>query len=392
MLMEHTKNYESPSSFWKWSALTSISAALRDSVYISDGDSKLYPNIYVLFLAGSGARKNRPVGTSESLVASLNTTKVISGRASIQGILDELAHTETNKSTGKMMKGGSAIFYAPELSAGIVGDDAAISILTDIYDGKTNFKSVLRHSPSFKVAQIVFTAFMASNEVMIKQFFGNRATEGGLLARTILVVPDEFRPANSLWTTEEEDIANKASYQKLEEKLKEITLLAGRMPFSDHAKRAYDHWYIPFRRKYLKEGDKAGVAGRLHTTIKKISMILAANDLSMEVKKQHVEEAIDTCIALMPNYNIFIMASGKSNIANAGALIVTELMDAPNHTASRKDIMRIHWQDIGTAEEVDKILATLEAGGIIHPEGVAGGGLAYRLSKSVISKMKGEKS
>ncbi len=168
-LLEHNKDFESPTSFWKWSAYASIAAVLKDTCWLPDGDGKLYPNLYILCLAESGARKGRPVDLCERLVKDVGVTKTISGRSSIQGIMDELAHTETNKS-GVMLKGGSAIWFAPELASGIVADESAIAVLTDIYDGKTDFKNLLRHSPKYKVERIFFTAYMASNEAMLKNF------------------------------------------------------------------------------------------------------------------------------------------------------------------------------------------------------------------------------
>ena len=99
LLLDHTKSYESPTMFWKWSGYASIAAVLRDNVWKNFGDKRLYPNIYVLFLAESGSRKGPPVDLSEQMLKEIGNTKCISGRSSIQGIVDELAHTETNSKT-----------------------------------------------------------------------------------------------------------------------------------------------------------------------------------------------------------------------------------------------------------------------------------------------------
>ena len=89
--LEHTKIYESPGSFWRWSAYASIAALLRDNCYLKQGDRLLFANIYVLFLAESGTRKGPPIDLSETLLSKLAITKIISGRASVQAILDELS-------------------------------------------------------------------------------------------------------------------------------------------------------------------------------------------------------------------------------------------------------------------------------------------------------------
>ena len=51
------KDYESPTSFWKWSAYAAIAAVLRDSIFLQQGDLVTYPNIFVLLLAQSAGAK-----------------------------------------------------------------------------------------------------------------------------------------------------------------------------------------------------------------------------------------------------------------------------------------------------------------------------------------------
>ena len=190
--LEHTKIYESPTSFWKWAAYASIAAVLRDNVYRKQGDITTYPNIYVLFLAQSGARKGAPISLAQSLIQKVNNTKIISGRTSIQAIIDELAHTETNSKTGKLVKGGSAILIAGELAAGIVGDTAAVGILTDIYDLKTDFKHHLRSTGRFKIDRIVFNMLAASNADLLKEVYTQSAVSGGLLLVLLLLLLTSF--------------------------------------------------------------------------------------------------------------------------------------------------------------------------------------------------------
>lgn len=380
LYLEYTKEYESPSSFWKWSAFASIAAVLRDNTWLPDGDGRLYPNVYVLFLAGSGARKGRPVTTSEECVVSVNNTKVISGRASIQAILDELAHTETNAKTGKMVKGGSAIFYAPELAAGIVEDPAATGILTDIYDGKTNFTNRLRHSPKFRVDRIVFTAFMASNEALIKGVFDSRATHGGLLGRTFLIIPDEIRPPNFMPQGDPEKLVN------IKEKLKKISELSGPFLIAPEALGEFKQWYDSFYGDFTKRKDSSGILSRTPTNVKKLAMLLAANRGSLVITKEEIDEAIHECLLLVPNYNSLIMSTGKSNLADAGALVMAELKKYPEGV-SRKALLRQHWMDFDDGI-LEKVVVTLEQAEMIQSI-LSSTDVLYKLTPKAMAAMKG---
>src|SRR5512139_3076362 len=114
---DYLKTYESaesPTSFFYWSAIASISAVLRKNVYINKRIYKLYPNLYIMFVAKSGLRKGYPVKQCQKLVDETEVVKVISGRNSIQSIIQELSRQWTTP-TGKVMKDAQALVVNDEL-------------------------------------------------------------------------------------------------------------------------------------------------------------------------------------------------------------------------------------------------------------------------------------
>lgn len=385
--LEHTKKYESPTSFWTWSAYSAIAAVLRDSVFRRQGDIITYPNIYVLFLAQSGARKGAPINLAREIIQKVNNTKIIAGRTSIQAIIDELAHTETNSKTGKLIKGGSAILIAGELAAGLVGDPAAIGILTDIYDLKTDFKHHLRSTGRFKIDRIVFNMLAASNADLLKEVYTQSAVSGGLLARTFVIVPNEFRPPNSLMDAVED--SHEKEREELYEKLKKISELAGEIHISEEAKRTYNQWYTPFYKSLKGKGDKSGLLSRLHMGIFKLSIILAANDVEMSISHSHMDFAIEECMKLIPNYNTFIMASGKSTVSEAGSIFFEEILTCDDYRLSRKKFLQKNWANVDS-ETFDKLVVTLEQGGLIQSI-ASGPEMYYQLTLKAVEVMEAKK-
>lgn len=363
--IQHTIGYESPLSFWKWSAYATISAVLKDKCYIKNGDSFLFPNLYTLIVAeSSGHRKNRPIEFSETLVNAVQGNKTISGRATAHAILDELARAETDAKTGKVIKNSSAIFYAPELSAGIVGDPEGLKILTDIYDYKTNpYKSRLRTGPCFNLDKIVFSMLTASNEDMLRSLFDTSVIKGGFLARQLLVVPNEFRQSNSLLRVDHTKL--KESKANVVELLRQVSLEAGEFQLEEDAIKEYEDWYNPFRQSYSQKKEASGIVGRIHTHILKISIVLAANEHLHCIKRRHIEQAINDCLGLLPNYSIFTMAHGKSELSQLGGIVINELLEAPNHTKSKKELIRAHWPAGLDPETLDKLVVTLDMAGMI---------------------------
>lgn len=359
--LEHTKNFESPGSFWKWSAISQISAVLRDNCFTHYVNSKLYPNLYVMLVAGTGVRKDAPVAEAENLVLKVQNNKVISGRTSVEAILDELGKTETNRVTNKLIRGGSAIFVARELSAGIISSEEAINVLTDIYDYRANpYAHRLRTGPSFDITKLIFSMFTATNIEMSRAFLTTKAIRGGLLARTLIITPNEYRPGYVGLKTAEERTAQitqeAESWQCCFKKLKEISELKGEFIFGRSEIEFYSDWYIKeWHPKLPKINDATGICKRIHTTIIKVAMCLAANDLSLSIKKHHIEEAMFSCLGLLPNYQTFHMANGKNKLTEAGAIVLQELMDAKNHQMTRSKMMAKHWQDF-SLEELDSVV------------------------------------
>ena len=96
--LDRTKDAESPRSFFYWSALAAISAVVKKNVYINKRIYRLYPNLYIMFIAKSGLRKGFPVKMAQKIVEAIEVTKVISGQNSIQGIITELSKQWTLES------------------------------------------------------------------------------------------------------------------------------------------------------------------------------------------------------------------------------------------------------------------------------------------------------
>lgn len=380
LLLEHTKPYESPESFWKWSAYCTVAAVMRDSCYIRQGDSELYPNVYVLLLADSAVhRKGNPVRFCEKLTNKIANTKVISGRTSIQAILDELARGETHPKTGKAIKGGSSLFSAPELSAGIVNDPEAIKILTDIYDFKEEYTSRLRGTGTFHIKNICFTMMAASNESLLIDLYDEKARTGGLLGRTFLVKPNEFRQGNSLFDFPD----TTASMKRIADSLLAISKIEGEMVVSEAARKEYNDWYIPFRASQQNVKDKTGILGRIHTSILKLSMILCADHtLGLVIKKEHIEEAIAESMGLLPNYTQFVMSGGKSPISNIATIVLQQLFDAEGHGLSRAYLLRMNWNEFDV-ETFDKFITTMEQAEMITGI-MIDNGIGYKLTKKCI--------
>jgi hypothetical protein len=386
--MDYTATYESPGSFFRWSAYAIASATMRDNIYFQYKDSRIYANIYTLLLADSAMhRKGNGLRIASDLLRAIKNTKLVEGRASIQALLDDLADVGGMSKTGKTIMGGSAIFLAPELSAAIVEDPAAVKILTDIYDFKKDYPISLKGSGKKSVTNLCFSMLAASNEELLKSVYDSNAVYGGLLGRTFLVKPNEFRPPNSMLrgaAVADSDTPLSA----LIVALGDIAAVKGSVAFSEGAIADYESWYNPFRGSYRNKTDKSGILGRIHTSILKLSMILGVMDtLEPRVEKEHMEEAIELCLELLPNYEGFIMASGKSSIAEAGSIFLTELWTAKDRQMSRRDFFTKYWMEVDK-EVFDTLIQTLQDAGMVETIMGSGTNTCYKMTPLCVSHYK----
>lgn len=386
LFMDHNRDFESPSSFWKWSSYALIASTLRTNIYHNAGNEILYPNIYVLLLADSGARKGGPFPLITELANELHHTKIYDGRASIQALLEKLSLDLAGKN-GRPIRGGSCLMLAEELASFFVSDPQLIPLITNMYRSRKEFKYDLR-SNAFTIKDLCFSMLAASNETNLRDVYDSRAVYGGLLGRTFLVKSDGRRPGNDLL---EVDITK---YDKniLMVALEEIKRLSGQILFTSGAVKMYKSWYKELYDSLATLPDPAGFMSRIHTGILKLAMILAASEYSTTVTEESMETAINSAICLKPNYDTYVMSSGSSSQAKIGSIFLQALWDATNKNGnflSRRTFLMNYWNQV-SAEDFDKLQATLEQAGMITSRNTNNDGVGYQMTAKCRKILEGD--
>src|SRR5678815_1177923 len=386
---------ESPPSFWRWGAITAISAVVKDNVWLDQQIFKLYPNIYTMLHADSGLKKGPPVNMAKKLVMMVNNTRVYYGRGSIQGILKDLGTGYTTPGSGKVINKAVAFICSSELSSSIVEDKVATKLLTDLYDRIYNegeWKHLLKME-SFTLKDPTITMFTATNESMADDFFTRSAIKGGYFARTFIVYEDakSNTNVNSLIYPLEEQI----DLKPLGDYLKEIASLQGpfqplaQMEKSDeyrHKKTKkgskgnggryfnepgiiFDDWYDEFTdtKRGMETPDETGTLNRFDASVLKVAMLLSlAEHPKLVLTAEAVNEAIKTCEKLLGNIRKTTMGKdGISSSAMLKTMIIMDLLNRETLSVSRKQLMKKMWMHYNSATEFDDMMASFEASGLI---------------------------
>ncbi len=384
------RELESPESFWRWAALSAISAVLKDNVWLDrSGRFNTYPNIYVMLHADSGLKKGPPVSLAKQLVEKVNNTRIIGGRSSIQGILKHMGQAHTTKGGGINGLKSVAFICSSELSSSIVEDKVATKILTDLYDRSYNvgeWKSLLKME-TFELRDPTVTMLTATNDAMSEDFFTKSAIQGGYFARTFIIYEKSSKIDNSLiYPLEEEfNITSASSY------LKDISKLTG--PFSPLAKMEsdneyrhkkikgkrevyfnpagiiYDDWYDGFK-KIMRESedkDETGTMNRFGDSVLKIAMLLAlAEKPELTISEESMVSAIAECEKLLGNVRKTTLGKhGTADTAQLKTLVISELLMRPDFRISRPVIMRKLWPHYNSSEDLDNVIQSFQQAGLI---------------------------
>lgn len=396
-ILNSAKELEPPLNFWRWAALASISAVVKDNLWLPRGGDyyNLYPNIYVMFHADSGLKKGPPVSFAKSLVQKVNNTKIISGRSSIQGILKKLGTAET-KPGGAVSLTSTAFICSSELTSSLVEDKAAADILTDLYDRHYNiddWESLLKME-QFKLNKPTVTMLTATNESHANDFFAQKDVQGGYFARTFIIYETEEHTTNSLSLP----LVKPFEKDKLIEYLKELSVLKGSFQgigsrikdeiyhnelgsgFYSDAGIIYENWYVDFKRtiKDLKVKDATGTINRFGDSVLKVAMLLSLSEgKSLIISEGNILEAIETCEKLIGNARQTTMGkNGKSSYVSQKTMIIQELLNRDNHMITRAQLLKKYWMHFEPKEWDESILPSMIEAGIIVPE-AAGGVLLY---------------
>lgn len=408
-IIDQHSEFETPLSFWKWSGLTAISAVIKDQVWLPRYLYNLYPNVYVMLHAESGLKKGPPVSMAGRLVSSINNTKVIQGRSSIQGILKELGQAQTVPG-GKVTSQSTAFICSSELTSSIVDDPVAAKILTDLYDRQYRFGewASLLKMENFKLNNPTITMLTATNEAMSEDFFDKSAIQGGYFARTFIVYENTRNRRNSLM------IPPKVipDYKKYGDYLRELVKLRGQfqelgsltkddiyteeytvdgvLGYYTRAGLIYEKWYEAFIATVDEHQikDATGTLNRFGDSVLKVAMLLSlAKQPDLKIDEDSMSEAITICEKLIGNVRRATMGKqGMSDTSPVKNHIIHELLTRETHSISQVMLMKKMWMHYSTVEEFADIMHSFEAAGMIFTKNI-GNQIIYEMPESQVKEL-----
>ncbi len=343
LVLDSTKEYEAPTRFYYWAALSSISAVLKDSVWFDMAKAyKLYPNIYVLLYGPSGVRKGPAIALAEKLVKGVNNTRVINGRSSIEAILKELGTFGTVEGRG-LVKDSCAFLPASELSSSIISNPQAMDIMTNLFDriyNESEWKYKLKVGESSTLNKPTITWLSGTNEALFKDFLPEKNIHGGLIGRMFMVA--EHKPARLNSLMFDPDVI--PDYPKMIDALRPLAKLAGPFDMCKEVRVNVEMWYNDFMTNISPQiADQTGFVSRINDFVIKGAMIIAAGRRCERVIRQEdIDEAREVIIPLiLPTKKVSTGLKKEAvNPVQQRALVLNYIANRPEFTCTRKEILK----------------------------------------------------
>ena len=380
---------ETPKSFIKWGGLSALSAVIAPNVYLDKIFYKLSPNIFTMLLARSGLGKGFPVTLAKQLVEETHATRVISGRNSIQSMLQGMGQMRTQVNGNIPFKDSRAFLVSGEFADFITYDPQALIILTDLYDThySKDWKNTTKGQGIDVLKNPCLTMLGASSPIHFKNVIPESSIGGGFIARTLLVYEEQRSRINPLT----EAPSTNFNISELAEYLKRAATIRGEFAWTKLGKLAFEEWYVSFRKRDVQ--DDTGTIERLHDHVLKIAMLLqVSRDCeNLVLTEEAVLQAIVEVELLSSNAKKSLMVEGKSSTKEHIAIVLKNLFKVKDFSMSRPTLLQRAWGHIN-AQELDVAVVTLQQMGYvieISKNNVTHYRLSERAIQHFISEAKG---
>lgn len=191
--LDWSKDIPSPEIFRLWSAIATVAAACERRIYMrtQSASGQLYPNLYVLQIAGPACGKTQGIEVAEDLVRATRKLHVAAHGTSKAALLDQL---EAASRKIPIMGGAALLEYhslfvvSPEFGVLIPEHDMAfLSVLNDIFDNRATFKDVKRTTKSVDIAFPQLNILAATQPGYLANLLPETAWSMGFMSRIIMI-------------------------------------------------------------------------------------------------------------------------------------------------------------------------------------------------------------
>jgi len=342
------------------------------------GYFNFFPNMYVVLVSPPGrCRKSVAINTASNLAKDLSDVIISADSTTREALILELDRSSRIIDlNGVPYTHSSVTIISKELSVFLgVGNHDLLSLLTDLYDCPSKWEYKTKNKGINTVHGVWLNMLAASTPTWLIGSIPVTAIGTGFTSRVIFVVEEDVRFKNYRPKLTQRELRLR---DELSVMLEQISMMKGEFNFSPAADEFLQQWYDSENTK-SEDPRFAGYYERKQAHLIKVSMIVAASDMSEGViEKHHVQNALKLLNDAEVNMVKAFGAVGRSTIAADIDEILNMIVDA--EIIERGQLIKATRMNVHP-REFDNIIGLLKAGGDIE-EIVKNGKVFYTFKQS----------
>lgn len=366
---------ESPENYNVWSAISTVSAVLKNNVWFKRGNYKVYPNQYIILVGDAGIGKGTAIKPAHSFAKDPLTTHTplanyIEDRITASKLIEILAagfpSAPKFSTNGHLTNGvdSTCVLQAEELSTMLNSSDWLSDFLTKTWEGG-DFMYTTKGGGKKLAKDLCPSLIGACTPSFIKAINKNHGAEvsNGFTARTIFV----FSP------TSVKDVPYPIGFEDvpsirdaLNDDIMTIARLSGEYALNKAAEDIFRTKYTEIKGSMLLEDPDVirSFKSRQPTHIIKVAMILAAacSD-NLVIDEYALTTSIGLIDGILKTLDYTFSGVGDSELAENVARIRHYI--ERKGMCSRREILRDNIRNI-TSEDLTRVLLAMVDCGVIE--------------------------
>ena len=297
--VEYTKGTQSPELFRRWAAVSIISGAMERKAYVSAFKRTLYPNLYVLLVAGPGVGKTDAIRGVFDFWDTITVLHQAPSNISRASLIDALAKAERTilrpTASEPFTKFNSLNVAADEFGVFLQQYEGSfMSTLNKLYDGTIYTEEKRGMKDGIRIEKPLLSLVAGTTPMWLGATLPETAWAEGFSSRLLLVYSGERIKVNP-WAQAED---NTLAFEKLKKDLAKINNLFGKFSFAPDMAAAYEAWYMLDCPPIPEHPKLEHYLPRRHVHLLKLCMVMSASRSDdMVVRMEDYQEALDLLLS-----------------------------------------------------------------------------------------------
>lgn len=363
-----TENSEPPVLFRKWTAISTIAAALQRKVSIDLGISlRFYPNFYIVLVGPSATGKGTAMKYAYDILEQLPNIRLTAQATSLQALIKrmkETSLTDLNIETGEELYHSSITVFSNEFTVFLgYQNRELISSLCDWYDCPNRWVYDTIKRDKELIIGCWVNILGGTTPDNIKEALPMAAIGGGLTSRIIFVNEDKKSKLVVFPSITQREIDLQ---MHLVHDLEQILLLSGSYKFTKDASAFYHDWCYkadmnpPFHDKKFD-----GYCGRRRNHLLSLGMVCSASaGDTLILSSDHLQRAAELLDEVEVNMGTTFRGMGRSDISSLLSDAVAYIENSHSDKIYISDFARYFEGDMDKFS-MDRVLQSLEVSGYI---------------------------